>query len=68
VIPGNDRTHGRKTGETLSSLLPNSELHIIEPNDVDEVVADWSDKDGEIAAIFSAFLTQHSSAPSMPAR
>jgi pimeloyl-ACP methyl ester carboxylesterase len=26
IIPGNDRTHGRKTGETVHQLIPNSEL------------------------------------------
>jgi pimeloyl-ACP methyl ester carboxylesterase len=62
VIPGNDNTHGRKTGETAAHLIPNSELHIIAPQDVDETVADWGDKDAEIASIFTAFLKKHAAA------
>jgi pimeloyl-ACP methyl ester carboxylesterase len=60
VIPGNDRTHGRKTGETLARLIPNSELHVVEPEDEDVDVADWSGKDSQIAEIFVAFLKKHS--------
>ena len=33
VIPGNDRTHPRRVGENASRLLPNSELHILMPQD-----------------------------------
>lgn len=62
IIPGNDRTHGRRTGETASRLIPNSELHILEPVDVDEDVADWSDKDEQIARVFTAFLRKHTAA------
>jgi hypothetical protein len=62
VIPGNDRTHGRKTGETVSQLIPNAELHLLEPEDVDEVVADWDHHDGDIAAIFGAFLKKQTAA------
>jgi pimeloyl-ACP methyl ester carboxylesterase len=56
VIPGNDRTHGRKTGETAAALLPKSELHIIAPEDEDADVADWDAKEGELASIFIDFL------------
>jgi pimeloyl-ACP methyl ester carboxylesterase len=63
VIPGNDNTHGLKTGETAARLIPNSELHVIAPEPVDEVVADWSDKDDEIADVFTAFLKKQSAAP-----
>jgi pimeloyl-ACP methyl ester carboxylesterase len=58
VVPGNDRTHGRSTGETAARLIPNSELHIIAPEDVDEEVADWDAKDGELASIFVDFLNR----------
>jgi pimeloyl-ACP methyl ester carboxylesterase len=68
VIPGNDRTHGRKTGETASQLIPNAELHLLEPEDVDEVVADWDHHDGDIAAIFCAFLKKQTAASSTAAR
>jgi pimeloyl-ACP methyl ester carboxylesterase len=68
VIPGNDNTHGLKTGETAARLIPNSELHVIAPESVDEAVADWSDKDGQIAEVFTAFLKKQSAASSAPAR
>jgi pimeloyl-ACP methyl ester carboxylesterase len=58
VVPGNDRTHGRATGETAARLLPNSELHVIAPQDVDEDVADWDAKDGELAGLFVEFLNR----------
>ncbi|HTE87064.1 MAG TPA: alpha/beta hydrolase [Dehalococcoidia bacterium] len=58
VVPGNDRTHGRATGETAARLLPNSELHSLAPEHEDVDVADWDDKDGELAAIFVDFLSR----------
>ncbi len=58
VVPGNDRTHGLAIGETAARLLPNSELHIIAPEHEDVDVADWDDKDGDLASIFVEFLTQ----------
>ncbi len=68
VIPGNDRTHGRKTGETVSQLIPNAELHILEPNDVDEVVANWDHHDADIAEIFGAFLKRQTATAGAPVR
>jgi hypothetical protein len=58
IIPGNDRTHPRRVGENASRLLPNSELHILMPQDVDEDVstAGWDEKQGELASIFIDFL------------
>jgi pimeloyl-ACP methyl ester carboxylesterase len=56
VVPGNDRTHGRATGEKAAALLPKSELHIIAPEDEDIDVADWDARDGELAALFVNFL------------
>lgn len=66
VIPGNDRTHGRKTGENLSRLMPNAELHILEPEDEDVDVGDWTGKDADIAAIFSTFLRKHEAVATGP--
>jgi len=56
VIPGNDRTHGRATGENLARLVPKSELHVIAPEAEDVDVADWDNRDEEIASVFVAFL------------
>ncbi|HZT06528.1 MAG TPA: alpha/beta hydrolase [Chloroflexota bacterium] len=64
VIPGNDRTHGRRTGETLAHLVPDSELHILEPEDQDVDVADWTGKDPDVAAVFSGFLAKRMAAAS----
>jgi pimeloyl-ACP methyl ester carboxylesterase len=58
VIPGNDRTHPRRVGENASRLLPNSELHILMPQDAEDDVstAGWDEKQGELASIFIDFL------------
>src|SRR5262249_1016176 len=58
VIPGNDRTHPRRVGEDASRLLPNSELHILMPQDSEDDVstAGWDEKQGELASIFVDFL------------
>jgi pimeloyl-ACP methyl ester carboxylesterase len=59
VIPGNDRTHDIKTGRNLARLLPNCELHELFERDEDMDLVppeEWQKKDGEIAAIFAAFL------------
>jgi pimeloyl-ACP methyl ester carboxylesterase len=58
VVPGNDNTHGRTTGENLAALLPNSEVHILMPDHEDVAVADWNGKDSEIAAIFVDFMNR----------
>ncbi len=59
IVPGNDLTHGQKTGETLGSLLPTSEVHILFPKHYDEPLAprdQWDEKAGEMAALWDAFL------------
>ena len=58
VIPGNDRTHPRRVGENASRLLPNSEFHILMPQDSEDDVstAGWDEKQGELASIFIDFL------------
>jgi len=58
VVPGNDRTHGRQTGETAARLLPRSELHLLAPEQEDVDVADWDSKDADLAAIFVDFLSR----------
>lgn len=59
IVPGNDLTHGQKTGETLGRLLPNSEVHILFPKHYDEPLApreQWDEKAGEMAALWHEFL------------
>lgn len=59
IVPGNDLTHGQKTGETLGSLLPTSEVHILFPKHYDEPLAprdQWDEKAGEMAALWDNFL------------
>lgn len=60
VVPGNDLTHPRRVGENASRLLPNSELHILLPQDVEVDVwtEGWDAKQGELASIFIDFLSK----------
>ena len=66
VVPGNDRTHGRATGENAQRLLPNSELYILFPEqlDVDLAIEAWDDKDKqvELGEVFIKFLDRVSKA------
>jgi pimeloyl-ACP methyl ester carboxylesterase len=58
IIHGNHRTHPRRVGEQASRLLPNSELHILMPEEVEADVASegWDEKLGEVASISIGFL------------
>ena len=59
IVPGNDNTHGRQTGETLGRLLQKSEVHILFPKHYDEPLSpreEWDEKAGEMATLFSDFL------------
>jgi hypothetical protein len=59
IVPGNDRIHARRAGESAGRLMPNAEVHEIMPPgpDVDAVPFDeWSRREGELAAVFLAFL------------
>ncbi len=59
VIPGNDRTHGTETGKTAARLIPNAELHIIWPKDLDIELSpaeDWDVKNPEMAGYFVAMM------------
>jgi pimeloyl-ACP methyl ester carboxylesterase len=63
IIPGNDLTHGRQTGENLGKLLQNSEVHVLFPKHYDEALSpreEWDEKAGEMAALFDDFLKRHS--------
>jgi pimeloyl-ACP methyl ester carboxylesterase len=59
IIPGNDNTHGRQTGENLGRLLHKSEVHILFPKHYDEPLRpseEWDEKAGEMAALFADFI------------
>jgi pimeloyl-ACP methyl ester carboxylesterase len=64
IVPGNDNTHGRQTGENLGRLLHKSEVHILFPKHYDEPLSpreEWDEKAGEMAALFSDFMKRASS-------
>lgn len=59
IIPGNDNTHGRQTGENLGRLLQKSEVHVLFPKHYDEPLSpreEWDEKAGEMAALFADFI------------
>jgi len=59
IVPGNDLTHGRQTGETLGRLLQRSEVHVLFPNHYDEALSpreEWDEKAGEMATLFADFM------------
>jgi len=59
IIPGNDNTHGRETGENLGRLLPKSEVHVLFPRHYDEPLSpreEWDAKAPEMAALFADFM------------
>lgn len=63
IIPGNDQTHGRQTGENLGKLLQNSEVHILFPKHYDEPLSpreEWDEKAGEMARLFAGLIKRAS--------
>jgi len=59
IIPGNDLTHGRLTGETLGKLIPKSEVHILFPKHYDEPLSpreEWDAKASDMAKLWDDFL------------
>ena len=59
IVPGNDNTHGRQTGETLGRLLQKSEVHVLFPKHHDEPLGpreEWDEKAGEMAVLFADFI------------
>lgn len=59
IVPGNDNTHGRQTGENLGRLIANSEVHVLFPKHYDEPLSpreEWDAKAGEMAALFAGFM------------
>jgi pimeloyl-ACP methyl ester carboxylesterase len=64
IVPGNDNTHGRQTGENLGRLLQKSAVHILFPKHYDEPLGpreEWDEKAGEMAALFSDFMKRAAS-------
>jgi pimeloyl-ACP methyl ester carboxylesterase len=64
IVPGNDNTHGRQTGENLGSLLHRSEVYILFPKHYDEPLSpreEWDEKAGEMAALFGDFIRRETS-------
>ena len=65
IVPGNDNTHGRQTGETLGRLLQKSEVHVLFPKHYDEPLSpreEWDEKAGEMAVLFTDFIKRTSGA------
>jgi pimeloyl-ACP methyl ester carboxylesterase len=59
VVPGNDNTHGRQTGENLGRLLADAEVHVLFPKHYDMDLSpreEWDEKAGEMAALFADFI------------
>jgi pimeloyl-ACP methyl ester carboxylesterase len=59
IVPGNDLTHGRQTGENLGRLLQRSEVHVLFPKHYDEPLSpreEWDEKAGEMATLFADFM------------
>ncbi len=59
IIPGNDNTHGRQTGEALGRILPHAEVHVLFPKHYDMPLSpreEWDEKNEEIAALFTEFM------------
>ena len=65
IVPGNDNTHGRQTGENLGRLIQRSEVHVLFPKHYDEPLSpreEWDEKAGEMAALFSDFIKRAATA------
>jgi pimeloyl-ACP methyl ester carboxylesterase len=65
IVPGNDNTHGRQTGENLGRLIKTSEVHILFPKHYDEPLSpreEWDEKAGEMAALFADFIKRSTTA------
>jgi pimeloyl-ACP methyl ester carboxylesterase len=59
IIPGNDNTHGRATGENLGRILAHAEVHVLFPKHYDMDLSpreEWDEKTGEMAALFADFM------------
>jgi pimeloyl-ACP methyl ester carboxylesterase len=67
VIPGNDNTHSRKTGERLARILPNAQIRVLFPKHYDMDLSpreEWDEKAPEMARLFAEFMTSSKQATS----
>ncbi|HEX5019058.1 MAG TPA: hypothetical protein VFX54_00250, partial [Candidatus Binatia bacterium] len=65
IVPGNDNTHGRRTGENLGRLIENSEVHVLFPKHYDEPLSpreEWDEKASEMADLFAGFMKRAATA------
>lgn len=65
IVPGNDNTHGRRTGENLGRLIESSEVHVLFPKHHDEPLSpreEWDEKAGEMADLFAGFMKRAAAA------
>lgn len=65
IVPGNDNTHGRQTGENLGRLIANSEVHVLFPKHYDQPLSpreEWDEKAAEMADIFAVFMKRTAAA------
>jgi pimeloyl-ACP methyl ester carboxylesterase len=61
IIPGNDNTHSRATGENLGRLLADAEVHVLFPQHYDMDLSpreEWDERAGEMAALFVDFINR----------
>jgi pimeloyl-ACP methyl ester carboxylesterase len=66
IIPGNDKTHGRATGEKAAELIPGSELYELMTEDLDidlGPIEEWDAKEDEMISVFTGFLDRAAMRP-----
>jgi pimeloyl-ACP methyl ester carboxylesterase len=59
IVPGNDNTHSRQTGENLGRILSHAEVHILFSKHYDMDLSpreEWDEKAAEMAALFADFI------------
>ena len=61
VVPGNDHTHNRPTGERVGKLIPGAETRILLPvdRDVDLAHEDWDEREDELAHLLDDFMRRN---------
>jgi len=65
IIPGNDRVHDSRVGQTVHELIPGSEIHKLPIEDSDESVVPftaWGHLEPEIVGVFADFMRRHAAA------
>ena len=65
IIPGNDRVHDSRVGQTVHELIPGSEIHKLPIEDSDDSVVPftaWGHLEPEIVGVFADFMRRHAAA------